>query len=415
MKKILYLLNILLVIMFTSCKSDNIKEHQITLTNNLNTSVNDYYVEVDLEKIWLENIEGMNFIVTQGNEEIPSQRIGNEKLAIVVSFLPNEEKVFTITYGKDVVPSSYLNRTYAEIAMKVDYEKIDGKYTGGKFQTFNKLSVPLDHTDHNALFKYEGPGWESELVGYRLYIDWRNRTDIFGKKIYGLVLKDVGVNDIYAKDDSYHNMQEWGKDLFKVGNSLGIGSFGMFVNDEIVMVSERDSVTVEISQNGPVKSTVEINYFGWKVKETKYDLNADFSITAGSRLTEVNLSSSNQPDNFVTGFAKHDNTVFSQKITDQGWSYISLFGEQVVPDANKPDEIVNDKLGIAVLFNSSDLISQTESNDSHVLILKPTDGQLQYYFTAAWEMEPNGFKTQQEFENYLDKEIELLNNPITVK
>ncbi len=136
--------------------------------------------------------------------------------------------------------------------MKFNSSYKDKKFTDEPFQNFTKVVVPQIHTDHDALFKYEGPGWESEKVGYRFYLDWRNATDIFGKKTDELVLHKVGINDIVAKDDSYHEMQEWGMDIFKVGNTLGIGSIGMMKNDSIDMVSKTDEIICEIKHNGPI-------------------------------------------------------------------------------------------------------------------------------------------------------------------
>ncbi len=408
---------LLITLFIISCGDTNERTISLAVHNPTNIVRESEFVLIDLnilkEKYRDFNIDA--FRIFDGETELPYQIIDNNFAGFALHLEPAASKRIKITYLKEgKLNLKYPPRTYAEIAMKVDYDYKNGKYMGGRFQNFSKIRIPDDHTDHNALFKYEGPGWESEIVGYRMYIDWRNRTDIFGKKIYELVLKDVGVDDIYAKDDSYHNMQEWGKDVFKVGNSLGIGSFGMLAEKEIVMVSERDSVIIEISENGPIKSSVVVDYYGWLVNDSKYDLNAKISITAGSRLTEVKLHSPDHPDNFVTGFAKHANTEFSQNLIENGWSYISLFGEQVVPDANKPEQIVNDKLGIAVLFNKKDLIELTETNDSHVLILSPTNGEVKYYFAAAWEQEPGGIKTIDEFNNYLSEIIARLNQSVEV-
>jgi len=219
--------------------------------------------------------------------------------------------------------------------------------------------------------------------------------------------------DLDANDDSYHYMQEWGKDIFKVGSSLGIGSFGMMVNDEIIMVSKRDSVICEIIENGPVQAAVKTDYFGWEVNNSKYDLSAKFSINAGSRLTDVQLTVNDNPENFVTGFAKHANTEFSSSINKNEWSYISLYGVQTAADYGDPRNAV-DNLGIAVFFLEKDLIRQTETNDSYVLILKPTEGKLNYYFAAAWEQEHEGIKTYEEFINYLDETLIILNQPLEV-
>lgn len=409
---------ILLLITFfiISCADTNERNISLAVHNPTNIERESEFVLVDLSKLKEKyrdfNIEA--FRIFDGETELPYQIIDNNFAGFTLNIEAATSKKIKITFLKEgKLNIKYPPKTYAEIAMKVDYDYKNGKYKGGRFQNFSSVRIPDDHTDHNALFKYEGPGWESDKIGYRLYIDWRNRIDIFGKKTNDLVLSKVGINDLDAEDDSYHYMQEWGKDIFKVGSSLGIGSFGMMVNDEIIMVSKRDSVICEIIENGPVQAAVKIDYFGWEVDIKKYDLSAKLKIKAGSRLTEVQLQANNDPDNFVTGFAKHVNTEFSSSINENEWSYISLFGVQTAADYGDPRNAV-DNLGIAVFFLEKDLIGQTETDDSYVLILNPTDGKLNYYFAAAWEQEPEGIKTYEEFINYLEETLIILNQPLEV-
>ena len=94
------------------------------------------------------------------------------------------------------------------------------EYQGGEFKPVTELKVDTKHTDHSFDIQFEGPGWESDKIGYRLYLDWRNATDIFGKKTHKLVLDGVGLDGF----DSYHEVSDWGVDVLKVGSSLGIGS-----------------------------------------------------------------------------------------------------------------------------------------------------------------------------------------------
>jgi len=414
MNKIAILLLITLFII--SCGDTNERTISFAVHNPTNIERESEFVLIDLnmlkEKYSDFNIDA--FRIFDRKAELPYQIIDNNFAGFALHIEPAASKRIKITYLKEGKMSlKYPSKTYSEIAMKVDYDFKNGKYLGGRFQNFSRVRIPDDHTDHNALFKYEGPGWESDKVGYRLYIDWRNRIDIFGKKTNDLVLSNVGINDLDANDDSYHYMQEWGKDIFKVGSSLGIGSFGMMHDEEIIMVSKRDSVICEIIENGPVQAAVKIDYFGWEVDNRKYDLSAKFSINAGSRLTDVKLTANNNPENFVTGFAKHANTEFSSSINKNEWSYISLYGVQTAADYGDPRNAV-DNLGIAVFFLEKDLIGQTETEDSYVLILKPTEGKLNYYFAAAWEQEPEGIKTYEEFINYLDETLIILNQPLEV-
>ena len=67
-----------------------------------------------------------------------------------------------------------------------------------------------------------------------------------------------------------------------------------------------------------------------------------------------------------------------------------------------------------MIFNNNELIEQAETENSHILILKPSQGKLKYYFAAAWEQEPGGIKTAEQFYQYLNDVVESLNNPITL-
>jgi len=283
----------------------------------------------------------------------------------------------------------------------------DGKkFHGTKFENVTRVKVPSNHTDHDALFKYEGPGWESEKVGYRFYLDWRNATDIFGKKVNQLVLKNVGVQDTLGNDDdSYHSMQSWGMDIFKVGKSLGIGSLGMMTN-KVEMISKTDSIICAISKNGPVKSEVKTNYYGWQVGDKKFNVESRYSIVAGSRLSKHAIVIDGDPNNLVTGLAKHEGTNYIKSNNGKGWNYIALYGKQ---------SLAGDNLGIAIFFKQKDLIEITEDNLSHIVKLKPTNGKLEYYFGAAWQQEYNGIKSQNEFEKFLIDTVDELNNSIKVE
>lgn len=107
--------------------------------------------------------------------------------------------------------------------------------------------MPDEHTDHSYYIRYEGPGWESDKVGYRYYLDWRKAIDVFGKKTGDMVLQQVGQDGF----DSYHELQDWGMDVLKVGNSLGVGSLGLFYEGKAIRVDKTDSVIVRIAENGP--------------------------------------------------------------------------------------------------------------------------------------------------------------------
>ncbi|RPI68971.1 MAG: DUF4861 domain-containing protein [Ignavibacteriales bacterium] len=398
---------LVLVLLFISLNcSSNQDSFQIKLNNPVDVEREDQLITliIDSIKISYPDFNPEGFILLDDENELPYQFVNQNEIIFTVNFAPSEEKIIIIKNTSE--KNEYESRVYAEVAMKVDYNFIDGKYSGGRFKNFDSVRVPDNHTDHNALFKYEGPGWESDKVGYRYYIDWRNRIDIFGKKTDELVLKDVGVDDREAKDDSYHQMQKWGMDIYKVGNSFGIGSYGMMLNDSVYMVSERDSVICVISKNGPVKAEVTTDFYGWKAGDNKYNLKSLLSITAGSRFTKADIIVNSNPENIVTGLAKDKLAQFFEKKSDSQWSYIALYGNH---------SLAEDYLGVALFYNNDKLIDSRETDDSHIILLKPYDEKVTYYFCAAWEKEPDGIKNKEEFISYLDSELQKFNNPVLVE
>jgi hypothetical protein len=375
----------------------------ISVHNPGNLQIKDAFLTLDITPEISQLINDQDLLLYDNGNIISYQVIdekGINKFAFVTDLQRDEKKVLQLRRGRT---PDFKNRTYAELAMK-PVELYDGKkFRGNKFEIVDKIKVPAVHTDHDALFKYEGPGWESEVIGYRFYLDWRNATDIFGKKVKGLILDQVGNEDTVAKDDSYHNMQSWGMDIFKVGNTLGIGSVSMMVKDSIYMVSVTDSIHFEMIDNGPLRSGFKTSYYGWKAGDERYTIHSFLSINAGSRMTKCVVQTEGNPSNITTGLAKYDGTEFIRSNSEGDWSYIALYGKQSL---SSPD----DQLGIAVFFKNKDLIEQSENNINYYVVLKPGP-DVEYYFCAAWDKEPDGITTIEGFTSYLDSTIKILNNP----
>jgi len=393
------------------------KEITVKLANETNLFRGDesvFFCLKDLKKSYPDFNEKF-FVIYCDEKEIPAQAVdkngdGNyDALICTMSFAPRETKtvkIFSNTKGESA--RSYEKRTQAVLYEKINYDLKDGYYTGGKFTPVSKSKVPSSHFPHNALYKTEGPAWESDKVAYRFYLDSRNKNDIFGKKVDTMALQSVGINDLVSDSkESYTKMCDWGMDIFKVGESLGLGSIAIRIGDKNIFVGKTDSVICSVVENGPVYSSIKTNYYGWDVEGKKYDFCSNLSITAGSRLTKVKLKIAGEPENICTGIPKHDNTEFisSKNDSKDEWGYIALYGKQ---------SLSGDDLGIVVLYNRSDLIERSEDALNYFVTLKPDDGKLEYYFGAAWQSELNGIKSKDEFVGYLNDTIEKLNKPINV-
>ncbi len=392
---------IVMILLVTGCSSDK----YLTVTNPTNLNLKDALVETIIDS-------GSQVIsIKYESEEIPFQIVnedGISKLKFVTDLSSNQTKEIILEESSSVKVNKFKTRTYVELSMKAGNVYYDKRFRGDKFVKVFYLKVPSVHTDHDALFKYEGPGWESEKVGYRFYLDWRNATDIFGKKKNQLILDQVGTYDTVAKDDSYHSMQEWGMDIFKVGSSLGIGSIGMWATGKVNMISKTDSVVCSIPYTGPIEAKVNTKYFGWQVGDNKYYINSSFSISAGSRLTKSEINISDNADNIVTGLAKFKGTELIRSNYNTGWNYLALYGKQTLVNDH-------DNLGIVIFYPNEDLIEVTEDTLNYIVKLNPAKGKVTYYFAAAWEQEENGIKNIEEFKNYLVETVQSLNHPVIVK
>ena len=262
-----------IIIIMSACQSDHQKlplSFKVTVRNQNDFPVKDGVVELSMKDVKAKfpdfNPEGC--LIFDGDKQLPFQANdinGNfvrDELVFLVDLNAGETKEITVRYKEQgMVMTHFKKRTQAELSRKFGGKWEGHKYIGGEFKNVSSLKVPPEATDHSFFIRYEGPGWESDKIGYRFYLDWRNAIDIFSKKTDTIVLQHIG-HDGY---DSYQEPSDWGMDNFKVGNSLGIGSVAMWYNDKVNMVSVTDSVICRIALDGPVESMVETNYYGWKV------------------------------------------------------------------------------------------------------------------------------------------------------
>lgn len=269
------------------------------------------------------------------------------------------------------------------------------EYQGGVFKPVQSLKVNEKHTDHSFDIQFEGPGWESNKIGYRLYLDWRNAIDIFGKKTDKMVLQNVGLDGF----DSYHEMQDWGVDVLKVGDALGIGTLAFWDGEKAIRVEKTDGINCSV-ENEKNSSKVKVNYSGWEINNTKTDLQTTLEIEAGSYLTKYSIELSEELPNLATGIIKLPETE-TAVISDikSGWSCFVTFGIQ---------SLEKDKLGMCIFFKTNQLIQKTEDKNSHVIVLKPEKNKLSYYFGAAWEQDASGVKTMEVFKKLMKEQAKFV-------
>ncbi|GHT38122.1 hypothetical protein AGMMS49965_00540 [Bacteroidia bacterium] len=314
-------------------------------------------------------------------------------------FHPNETKQVKIVAGQAV---QYPKRTYAEIAHKIGGHFEGQNYVGGfSWVKPNYIRVPDNFKDHAYYIKYEGPGWESDKVGFRFYIDQRNAIDVYGKKTPGIVLPFVGVDDY----ESYHHLSDWGMDNMKVGEALGIGSIAVWDGERAVRVEKTDSVISYIPADGKVRSQVMTTYYGWDANGTKCHLQSLISIDAGSRASRMELLLDKPIENLAVGINKDKNAAFFSQINkNEEWSYIATFGKQSLND---------DNMGLALFVRTKQIKELTEDTRNHVVILNP-NSYVDYYFMPTWELDWEPVVTKDDFVRCINEVLNRLNFKYTL-
>lgn len=378
----------------------------IQVENTAKETIVDYVVEVPVADLKL----GIgDYKATAGQNDISPVEIitdvfGVQKaLFLIPSIDGKKSQAYQLTKG-DL--QTYPKRTSAELTHKIGGQFIGKEYIGGhSWVKTNSMTLPGTFTDHSYYIKYEGPGWESDKVAFRFYLDNRNAIDIFAKATPDLSLVGVGM-DNFA---NYHNLAAWGMDNLKVGPALGLGSIAAWDGEKAVRVAEKDSTTCTIAADGKIRSQVKTTYHGWQVSPSqKVDLTSLISIDAGSRGSHIELVTDKPIDNIATGIIKLPNGKLSVKNdTNNEWSYIATFGRQSL---NK------DMQGLVVFARTKQIRKISEDALNHVLILQPDDrNYVEYYIMSTWELDVEPIRTEAEFQNCIDEFLLKLNQNIKYK
>ncbi len=376
----------------------------LLVKNNSKQAILDYTLEIPVGELHLSY---GNYEAVIGDKIVPIEIItdinGKQKAILPIDRIEGGKEISVSV--KRGAADAYPKRTYAELSHKIGGKFEGHKYEGGfSWVKPNYITLPGTFRDHSYYIKYEGPGWESDKVAFRFYLDNRNAIDVFGKKTSDIVLPAVGVDGF----DNYHNMADWGMDNLKVGKALGIGSIAIWDGKKAVRVEKKDSMTCYIPADGKVRSQVKTIYYGWDANYIKCDLTALISIDAGSRASHMELHvSSNSVANVATGIIKNKDTeLIVSNDKNSKWSYIATFGKQ---------SLNNDMQGLVIFAPTKQIKEITEDELNHVLVLTPENGYAEYYFMPTWELDKEPVKTKEDLMQCIDEVMNKLNNPVTYR
>ena len=295
--------------------------------------------------------------------ELPSQADdldGDNKydeLAFQIDLKPKQTRVVTIAYGE----TATIQR------LRSDYPK----RTAAKFT-----------------MKFDGLGWESEATAWRIYFDKRNAIDLWGKRRPGLYLEMFG-----APEYVYHWESPLGRDIYRIGDAIGIGAVAALVDGKAVRVSDVAERKWRIVSAGPVRAIVELSYKGWKVGGHEVNLVSRMTQWAGERGFDHRVTAEGADAlTLVTGIVRQPDLqekVFMPTASDPAFTR-AWWGHQVEeegPPATAIHMLPNQNLGLAIIAPGKD--SKAAADDPLNLLVQPQfeNGKADWYVTGIWDQE----------------------------
>jgi Domain of unknown function (DUF4861) len=295
--------------------------------------------------------------------ELPSQADdldGDNKydeLAFQIDLKPKQTRIVTIAYGEAAtiqrLRSAYPKRTAAKFTMKFD-----------------------------------GLGWESEETAWRIYFDKRNAIDVWGKRRPGLYLEMFG-----APEYVYHWESPFGRDIYRIGDAIGIGAVAALVDGKAVRVSDVTERKWRIISAGPVRTIVELSYKGWRVAGREVNLTSRMTQWSGERGFDHQVIAEGADGlTLVTGIVRQPelkeksfNPTADAPVFTRAW-----WGHQVEeegPPATAIHMLPNQNLGLAIIALGQE--SKSVADDPLNLLVQPQfqNGKAEWYVTGVWDQE----------------------------
>ena len=406
----LYYLSLFFIVFFFSCTDK--KNTNITLTNNTNIERPAAMAIITYDKFVGEIGEipaGQLPIVRDGEgQPIPYQLddLNNDgtwdELAFTVSLGENSSKEVTLGLVNESEKPEFAQNTNIRFAALDNPEK----------EIKEEVRLESGNTEITSkIWQMEGPAWENDKVGFRNYLDARNGFDIFGKVTSDMVLDKAGIDG-----QNYHEMDDWGMDILKVGNSLGAGATAIKSGQHLVRVGSNGTNTYEYLTEGPVRSMFRLNYqIIIPDREQPIKMEREISIRKGEYgyRSKLRFSDIVPEDKLLVGFV---NKYGADLITKDAGDNSHILATHTKQSINE------EYLGMGLILPGNHFISSGKYDKKHKNISETYYGSLEIsedeplniFFFAGWEKTNTSFSKQAYFLEKLRQRSITLENPVKV-
>ncbi len=393
---------LLLLAALFGCKKE--KAVEITITNT-SSNLRKELVEIPIESIG--DYKNKSFIIknTQGFQ-VPYQITYDQKVIFPMTLEAKKEITYTLKEG---TPD-----TFRVLACGRQYpERMDDVAWENGMIAFRTYGPALAATGEKA-FGYDV--WVKCITDPVVELRYKTELNPETKaKIAELRKTDPEMAKKLTESVSYHIDHGNGLDYYKVGPTLGAGTNAL-LNADSTIVYPYCYNTYEILDNGPLRFTVKLTYNPLSVNENENIIESRLlSLDAGSQLNKCVITYENlkEPTAVVTGLVMH--------APSEEYVANSEIGYTAYAEANDP---VNGQTFVGAVFPNaineakavkfSDEEKATRGAEGHVLAYSTYQpgSSYTYYTGAGWSKW--GFKTSQDWFDYVRQFAEDLKQPLQV-
>jgi hypothetical protein len=366
-----------------------------------------------LPSVWYPD-HGDPLLATDPAPEIPAQLADTnldgtaDALLVTCDFAAGEKRYVAIASPR-----------FSRLAKKVGPRTAGGLWTRetvtrekgslkshGKYVEVASTVLDTAHTRDDGLYQVGGPIFETDTTAFRLLFDSRMCLDVIGKRERGIFLEES--NKDFVADALDLGATPWGGTLLGDCDGFGAGAFGYGENGTVVPMAGFDSAQYRIVKDGPAATECEVLLLGARLGHKTYDVRWRMKHYAGSRVIrhDVNLSASGHG----LAIAMNASGIRKEQSSGQiGLMRATSWGPSNVASGR------GGALGLGVIA-SGRIASGFVKNPADVIGIQFDSGgrNLTFWTVAAWDQEPGGLRSEQDFQKEVDAIAQRLATPIKI-
>ena len=315
---------------------------------------------------------------------------------VVVKNCQGEEIPSQVIYAGEEEPQAVIFQATVEGNGKACYTIVKGTPAAYPSKAFGRI-VPERYDDY---------AWENNLVAYRLYgpaLETSPEKLITpGIDVWVKCTEKLVIDEWYAKGDYHHNYGD-GMDCYKVGRTLGGGASVPMVGGKFWPM-EHNYATAKTLDNGPIRTSVELNYVEWTVDGQPVSLVKRITLDANNRFNKMENTYTGAFEQLpiAAGFVRHE---VKDTASGEGW----LAMVEAVSDSKQPE--VDGDIYQAIIAEGAELHADLLG---HSLAVVPVASgvKMTYYNASGWSQ--GGVESMEAWIEAVKAQKEQIEQPLVV-